>query len=678
MSLAGMMKRLGAVLCLAMAAALTCAATAFAAEVTVSDAQTILTESDAAKGAEINVLYLAGEAGETVYLNVMDDGNTLARWKAHVLGENGQAGEDVVDSFGIVPDAPIDEAKLKDGSYVVEVWTQRGGDKLYSGTVYGVWARLQGSGSSDGNSASTLLIGTRTASDAGGYSFVAPTVVYKGSQPYKLAGSTPEMDGGAAYYDYEPYDAASTVDGIVNFIDASGAVLKTETIPGIPADGTATYDVPATITANGKRYRTMSAFDTLTASNPDRVSFTVLCSYVGGAPYVAHIQMVDEAGTVLALDTLNVDGIYSYTAPSAIYQTEDVDGEERAVTYELQDGAVVQFDATADMPDVVDGARTVTFHYARQAPDAGEVQVTYYQLDGQENPDVADRLLATQSVTVTKDDPTAEPAESVKFNGITYKLAGNASDYRYTYGSGKIPVINVYYVPENYQNPVPYTVTVSYVDIATGRVVDSATHDSTADPATISLDSPESFAKGGTNYVRLRGQDTAIEHNFYSNAKDYTVYYRDRDNDAYADTVITRTRVVYQGTTGTAGTTTTTTATTTTNAAAGTTGATDATGTPGENAAGARSDASMNPTTPYSTIGGDGNGTTVTPNGSDTNTERIGDDETALASGNDDAEKKSDGGGSPLVSLGIVVLVAAVLAIGAIWFVMSRRRNERY
>lgn len=71
----------------------------------------------------------------------------------------------MADVFGVNAPNGVDEAKLKDGSYTVEVWTKRGGTQLYAGAVYGVWARL-------GDSGDTALIGARTVSDGGSFDFV--------------------------------------------------------------------------------------------------------------------------------------------------------------------------------------------------------------------------------------------------------------------------------------------------------------------------------------------------------------------------------------------------------------------------------------------------------------------------------------------------------------------------
>jgi hypothetical protein len=104
----------------------------------------------------------------------------------------------------------------------------------------------------------------------------------------------------------------------------------------------------------------------------------------------------------------------------------------------------------------------------------------------------------------------------------------------------------IYYVPEGYVAPEPYEVSVKYINIATNETIDTATY--TASPSMrsdLEIETPESFSKGGVEWIRLAGQDEALRHSFYSGAREYAIYYRDANDNLHKDTIIRTVRVVY-------------------------------------------------------------------------------------------------------------------------------------
>ena len=642
---------------MAVIAALACAGSALAADVSIWGAQTYLSEDSTKSDTSMNLLFASGTKGETVYFTAKDGNKPLAEYLPHTLGETVDDGEDAVDVFSATFTGGVSEAKLKDGSYTVEAWDKRGGTKLYGGAVYGVWARFFGASGSE----VTQLIGARTVSDSGSFDFVPPTVIYSGKQAYKLASSTPDVQDKLAYYDYEAFDPEDTVDGQINYVDKDGSLLKVDTFP-VSTDGSkTTRAIPATIDAeNGNRYRTLAFTDSVTAVYPTQTSFTVQCAYMRPAAYVAIIKMVDDKGAVIATDTVNVDGKFNYTAPRTIYKNERVKGESRVVTYELADDEEWPLDAIADAPLVVNGERKITIKYDKKPLQDDQVEVTFNWIDGRENPDVANRVLGSQTKTVTKDNPTAAPDESIEQGDTSFVLAGDVSDYTYTYGSGKTPVIDVYYVPEGYNASAPYDVTVNYVNYVTGEVIRSESFESMAGSILVPIDSPTEFEADGVSYIRLDGQDGGIYHNHYSGMKTYTVYYRDVNDTLHENVVIERTRVITRSGGGGAVTT-------------------DAEGNrvTGASATGATTYVSLDPTTGYNVIGGSGNGSLVNDQGQDSNAERTDDNGSSSAQSDGTSTVPTDEGG--LIVGGIAAaVVAAIAAIGALiwWFVSGRRRND--
>ncbi len=643
---------------------------AWAATVDVWGAQTVLAGDATSAKTQIDLVNMRGAAGETIFLSVSDGPMTLCKYLPHALGEDGQSGSDVADTFTFeLPDG-VSEAKLADGSYTVEAYASRGGDALYTGTLWGVWGRAEAAGG-EGSDTTTFLIGTRVAGENDPFTFVAPTVAYQGSTPYRLVSNTPTMEGALAYFDYEPYDPADSVDGSISYVDQEGVLLKTDTIPGIPAGGSVTQEIPATITANGKLYRTMARRSSVTASNPAQTSFVVPCIEVGAAPFVCTIKMVDQDGNVIATDSLNVNDRYSYTVPNTIYKNVVSNGEERVVAYQLVDQAVWEFDV-ADQSEVVNGERVVTINYEAQEPEGGSIEVTFNQIDA-----ASDRLMGTATATVTQESPEATPAARITVDGTTYVLAGSASDYAYTYGSGEIPVVNVYYVLEGSESGDPYTVTVNYINMTDGQTVASRTYTATPEQPVMQLETPATFDEAGVTYVRLEGQSQPIAHNYYSSMRTYAVYYRDSNDTLLATTVIERTRVVYDGVTYVG---TTVTGAAGTGAAGGAAG----TGATGGAQGGAGATTGLNPTTGYSAVGGSGDQTLVDEQGRDSNTERIEDTQNPLASGTEEGAEGSEGTeGTDAQHAGtfswhtIVVLLGVLLGAFLIWlFLVKRRRDD--
>lgn len=654
---------------LAACALLIASRVALAADTSFWGAQTIVDGANLGSVTEIDVLNISGEAGETVYLTAMDGGQPICRYLPHELGEGAQG--DVADTFAIETEGGLDEAKLQDGSYTVEAYDRRGGTKLYSGTVWGVWARIDGGDGPD----ITQLIGTRTAADGDAFTFVPPTTISVGANSYSLKSNTPTMEGNLAYFEYESFDPSSTVDGIINYVDLEGKLIKTETIPGIPAEGSKTQEIPAVITADGKSYRTMARRSSVTATSPGQTSFVITCAPIDSAPYVCRIEMVADDDTVIAADSVNVDGAFNYVAPSVIYKNVVVNGETRMVTYRLVDQQVWPLDSSADQDEVFNGSRTIRIAYAIDDFDEGTIDVVYNQIYGHAQDGTSEMLLGTEVVTVDEMEPTAEPSETITVNGVDYHIATSPSDYTYTYGSGEMPVIDVYYVPEGYEAGSSYDVTVAYVNFTTGQTISSETHTVSPDEPILTVDTPASFDRDGVTYIRLDGQGQPIRHNFYSLMRSYTVYYRDSNDTLSAGTVVTRTRVVYQD-----GVTTVVTRPGTTNPGTTNPGTTPA-------------PVALDQTTDYRTVDGDGDQTLVTEDGRDSNSERIEDESNPLADGTDgqgdeaegddeadgdDADGTTDAERGGFDWLGIVLAIIALLVAGGAswWFFVSRRRND--
>lgn len=650
-------KRVIAAACAAVIASCALAGSAFAATVHGAD---FYGAGSALESGEVDVLNVDGVAGETVFLAVKQDGTAIAKNLPYVIGENANA--DDSSEFAGVATLDITNLDLNqlDGSYVVEAYADRT-DKtqVYSGALYGVYADLP-----DGTQ---KLIGTRTATDAEAKArtFTPAETLYVDGKTYRLSG--PATGTTVLHFPYEAYDEATTIDGVVKYVDANGNVVASTKIPGLKLNESRPVEIPSVITADdGSLYRTVFFQKSVTAVNPGNTSFSVYCVKMSEAAqalsgfYVATINMVDSDGTVIASDSVNVTGDFIYTAPTTIYKTETVNGHAAVVTYSIDQSPIIRLSAAND--NVENRARTITVNYSSQVADEKEVNVTFNLVDGSKRKGEDGRSLGIQQVVATKDAP-AKPEAQVEFNGTTYNIAGSPDDYAYEIGTGEVPSVDVYYTPEGYTAPGAYDVTVNYVNFLTNAVIES--HVYTSDPddnARITISTPETFNASGIDYVRLAGQEADIAHSYYSGIASYTVYYRDANDELASGSVVNKIRVVYEP---------------------GGTAAFTADGTTADDATDDGATAlQLNAESTYNVMDGeDGNATLTNESGVDSNTERIEDSETPLASGFGSASSSAASSFTSisqwLLPIGIAVGVV-IVAVVTVMVIRRRKNDEEY
>ena len=675
---------------LAMALAAVVAVLVFAGTALADDAHKVVVQGadyhasgSVLESGEFDAATVAGAKDDMVFVSVSQEGvGDIAKYIPYTLGEGETRGSGN-NWTGIVSlDIGTLEATKLDGVYTISIYEKRG-DKtaLYQGKLYGVYADLSDLPAGDPDA--QKLIGTRVVgpTDSADRKFVANDTLYVGGKTYRLASTEPTADGEVLHFAYEPYNESTTVDGVVKYVDKAGNVVASTKVPGLAQNESRVVNIPTAVKAeNGDVYRTVFFRDSVEMKNPGSTSYTIPCTMMSADEaaaanhYVATIQLVDEGGKVIATDSVNVTGEFRYTAPTNIYKTEIVGGEQVVFGYEVADDPVLNFNAATD--EVVTGAKTVQVKYKTLPADQPEANVTFYLVDGTKRANDTGRILATKTVKVNEANPTAAPDAQIEHNGTTYKLVGEPAEYAYTLHSDKVPVVNVYYTPEGYEPPGPYEVTVDYVNFLTGEKIDSESF--TSEPSSkTSIETPSEFSLNGIDYIRLDGQDEPIEHSYYSGIVNYTIYYRDKNDTLTSGTVINTIRVVYAdgGTTETTtdGGTTTTTDTTTVDGGTADAGTTTA-ATAATNAA-----LQLNAGRTYNVLDGTGNNATLTnESGVDSNTERIEEQETPLASGADFAgDKKSEATvGLPLqaiIPIGAAVL-CAILAILVV--VMMRRRKN--
>ena len=615
---------------------------------------------DSGSGATcVNVLDFTGDRGDMVFLSVKIGDQEVAKYLPHELGtgEGSSAGKLSADAFALELEPNQLEAAVAAG-IEVSVYDSRGATTPTSTyTVSPVYAILDGV-------EDPVLIGTCTQ----GAKFNAPEKLQVKETAYALEG-----EAGTNEYAYKPYIPASSVDGAIRYTDVkTGNQLSYyTTIAGLTEGESRTMSIPTDFSCDGKRYRTLAFVDSVTATYPSEISFTIpvvaMGDLVDSEAYTAAIAL--KAGDItIATDAVNVKDPVQYTAPLTIYKTVG----DKVLTYTLK-----------SEPSVLLGfgdnkALFTEFEYELQAETPATIDVVYNLLDGRERNNAASaekRHLGTKTVTVSADNPSATPDGTITVNGTKYTLAGTPDMYEYTYGSQKAPVIDAYYVPENYQADEPYQVTVNYVNYFDRSVIDSETFESEPTATTdMVFVGPEQFEKGGVTYVRLAGQEEGVSHNYFSRNNTYTVYYRDANQKLEQAPTITTVRTVYQTEVTTAGNATTTTTGGTARAGAATTAGAGASA-GAATTTGAATSTQLRQDQNYTVTEGAGTNQIATAqDGRTAVEERIEDDAVAMSDGLGGSSADDQQQGFPIWVIPIAIAVLVAIG-GGVFYFTSRRGN---
>lgn len=471
-------------------------------------------------------------------------------------------------------------------TYTVEVSNAlMQGESLYSGTIYPVYGKLI----NEDQTSEMVLLGIRTADDnevtkvknlGVGQTYYKQNTADSASP---IAYSIPDgatcdnvFDSALnAYVVTYEQNSAESIEGVINYVDPDGKVVKTETFSGIDQDGKVVH-IKKSFTAPDPEneetinyYRAISSLGgTKVKLTPSQASYTVRVMAVKNMDeqsYDVVIKYVDENGSLLWSDTVGVAGYgYRYTLPNTFSMNKQsgVDSADGVNFYRLnvgnlQGGNVVESDnkngtaleLTANLTDsdfvMEDGKRTVVATYDSQDATK-EVTFTLVEVDGETGVELG-RIVQT----VTPDPATSVSymPEKKEFNGKTYvPWAGNTEEIAYTWetlGQSVDLLQYVYYVPEDFVPGDAYDITVQYMNIANGAVLRTETLN--VDPEItnyVEVLGVERFTQDGNEYVRLAGQETGIRHAYFSPDRTYTIYYRDVDDVINANITVTRTQII--------------------------------------------------------------------------------------------------------------------------------------
>lgn len=575
------------------------------------------------------VLSVSGEDGATVYVDVADaNGNPVAeRLAFQVSSDNAsqQANGRLVGTVGIdVEDGGA--AALVGDTVTAYPDHEAQQTPLFTGKIYGVYAQLEGSGTSQLVGLRTIGTEQRSFVPQEQVDFDGTTGVLKRDGQGQPVSTT---KGDSIAYAYEKA-AAGSDEAKIDFVDESGNVVSSNSVPGIAQNASKTVKLDEAFIAtdaNGRQslFRVLDYDGVVTLSNPSFMHALVNVKQMssediaGSGSCFATVKCVDADDTyaVLIADRIYVQGTFKYTLPEKIYQGE---GPSTSVyTLVDSDNPTITFDASA-------GETVKQVSYKKETAH-NEWTVICYDASDANGKELARQALSTAD---------SFDAENITVDGKTYVPTQGARTYTFA-ESGSL--LYVYYVPQGH-TPASYDVTINYVDAANGGVLQSTTQSISPDmQKDVEFNPEKSLEINGIAYALVPNQKLPVRIGYGSRAS-YTVYYYNQAEPLTDQSVVVRTRVVYLpgDQTGQTGTQTL--------------------------AEGQIYNAVSNAAT--------GGATLTNGNGQDSASTQIDENETPTASASDLAGQGLPGWVVPL----IIGLVIALIAVALIAFAVVRRRKN--
>lgn len=464
-----------------------------------------------------------------LFYDVLYDGKTVYQHVHYTPDDRG------VNSVG------IDLEELGDGysnvtQYSIRVYTGRAANDsntVATATMAGIYARLK-------DQKKDVLIGSVVnGTDAG--KIVPPPTYYDQvtDTDYNLSGDMQYDETAGKYYaEYEPY-VPTPLEGSITYVDNQGNILKKDTIVNITPDHTG--DTPKEVVLVDRFLvqggeQDLYYYPTVQIVKADyygQIDFVVLCNAYAsteGETGLVKIHFMSNGKKVWGDEVNLTTTTFLYTVPDSFVQIDAESG--KATQYKLKDDGN-QLNEYHQLV-LVPGRAESDYHFEYEAAAADEViSWNLILMDGTTN---------TRLGAETKD---VQPGETVEFDAAAHAPAGyvpSQETYTYTYG-GENLVQYVYYTPDGYVPTESYTVTLQFVNIADGAVLQSESV--MVNPgADTEITCPAEFTAGDNTYVRLGGQSDTYRHSYYSPKRTYTIYYRDVNDTLYANTIITNIETV--------------------------------------------------------------------------------------------------------------------------------------
>ncbi len=561
--------------------------------------------------------------GKTIYIELEQDGKVIApRFSYTIDGADATEGDTSSDRIAHIVALKIagesaapqtvqqvygDQNNFP--SYTVKVYAaKRGGEALYEGSIYPVYAKLQ---NADGT-ADYKLLGIRTKGEGDNYADTigAGTTYYKNltdgnpiayqcvseSGDPKVTAETNEQQKTYLEVPYQQVEA-DAITGAVKYVDEKGNIISTEVVENIGAgkdvtikksffasvnqtdeNGNVVKDESGNPVKVTNYYRVIQRLNgttvTLTPWQSTKQIRVMQVDNADAGAYQVTIKYVDEQNNLLWSDSVDVKGEgYQYTLPNTFSVSAAMAAETGAATDRANASWGVNYytlDSWTMETNATDENQAINAKSVRS--EAGDPVIEFDKGD-KENDYSAGRTVTakylsqetTKAVNLTvveingetgalidKVQYTVTPDQSATYtpakkNGLV-PWSGNMDPITYAWEDlekGTDVMQYVYYVPEDYVPGEAYDITVQYMNIANSEILRSETI--TIDPEAndwVNILGEETFAQGEDTYVRLAGQETAIRHGYFTPARTYTIYYRNVNDEINSQVVIRRTQIV--------------------------------------------------------------------------------------------------------------------------------------
>lgn len=437
----------------------------------------------------------------------------------------------------------IDLEELGDGysnvtQYSIQVYTGRAvsatNKPIAEATMAGIYARPNGDPQQD------VLIGSVVNGTNAGKIVPPPTYYDQDTDTdYNLSGDMQYDEAARKYYaEYEPY-VPTPLEGSITYVDNQGNILKKDTIVNITPDHTG--DTPKEVVLVDRFLvqggeQDLYYYPTVQIVKADyygQIDFVVLCNAYASTEGETGLVKIHytSGGEDILVDEVNLTTTtFLYTVPKSFVQIDSESGKATQYTLKDDDDQLNEYHQLVLVP----GRAESDYHFEYEAAAADEViSWNLILMDGTTN-----TRLGTKTMDV-------QPGQTVEFDAAAHAPAGyvpSQETYTYTYG-GENLVQYVYYTPDGYVPTESYTVTLQFVNIADGAVLQSESV--MVNPgADTEITCPAEFTAGDNTYVRLGGQSDTYRHSYYSPKRTYTIYYRDVNDTLYANTIITNIETV--------------------------------------------------------------------------------------------------------------------------------------
>ena len=466
-----------------------------------------------------------------LFYDVLYDGKTVYQHVHYTPDDRG------VNSVG------IDLEELGDGysnvtQYSIRVYTGRAANDsntVATATMAGIYARLNGDPEQD------VLIGSVVNGTAAGEIVPPPTYYDQDTDTdYNLVSEGMKYDETARKYyaEYEPY-VPTPLEGSITYVDNQGDILETYTISEIKPENTGADAIVVKLKdrleiQNGtETLNYYPVLETVTADYYGQIDFVVLCNAYAsteGETGLVKIHFMSNGKEVWGDEVNLTTTTFLYTVPKSFVKIDSESGKATQYTLKDDDDQLNEYHQLVLVP----GRAESDYYFEYEAAAADEViSWNLILMDGTTN-----TRLGTKTMDV-------EPGETVEFDAAAHAPGGyvpSQETYTYTYG-GENLVQYVYYTPDGYVPTESYTVTLQFVNIADGAVLQSESV--MVNPgADTEITCPAEFTAGDNTYVRLGGQSDTYRHSYYSPKRTYTIYYRDVNDTLYANTIITNIETV--------------------------------------------------------------------------------------------------------------------------------------